>query len=228
MRRALYLLIPAAFILAVIAPGCYTIVMHPSDEGRYHTDQTSDCVGCHVDFDEYPYGYYYSPHPNYWWDYDNYAYYYAYPWWWGYYDYPYVTGEYDYEGQSGRDTKFNRREVPQGPAPPPYSGPFPELDPYPTPPHSPPTYPNPDQDYDPSTGRTQPDGGTVDGTGSRSKDENSDSSSGKDSQPSTPSRPKPSKDGNVTQDNSSNDNTKPDKPKESKDKKKTRRGGGGK
>jgi len=121
MKRALYFLIPAAFILTILAPGCYTVVMHPSDEGGYHADQQSDCTRCHGDYHEYPYGYYYSPYPSYWWDHSDYAYYYAYPWWWSYYDYPYMTGDYNYGGASGGGTKFDRREGQSEPAPPPYS-----------------------------------------------------------------------------------------------------------
>jgi len=121
MKRALYFLIPAAFILAIMAPGCYTVVMHPSDEGGFQADQTSDCTRCHGDYQEYPYGYYYAPYPSYWWEHSDYAYYYAYPWWWSYYDYPYLPGDYHYSGTSKSGTKFDRREGPGEPAAPPYS-----------------------------------------------------------------------------------------------------------
>jgi hypothetical protein len=122
MRTTLRLIIPLALILAVIGPGCYTVVMHPSDEGGYRADQTSDCLRCHDSYHDYPYGYYYSPYPSWWWNYSNYSSYYAYPWWWRYYDYPYLDGGYHYSdggGSAHRGTKFDRRGT--GPAPPPHS-----------------------------------------------------------------------------------------------------------
>lgn len=122
MRRAVNLLVPIIFILAVIAPGCYTVIVHPTDEGGYKANQTSDCVRCHDDYHSYPYGYYYSPYPSYWWEHDRYGYYYAYPWWWSYYEYPYLGDDYGYQDHSaGRSTKFDRREVSRQPAPPPHS-----------------------------------------------------------------------------------------------------------
>lgn len=124
MRSMLRLLIPLALVLAVIVPGCYTVVMHPSDEGGYRANQTTDCVRCHDSYHEYPYGYYYDPYPSWWWDYDNYSSYYAYPWWWRYYDYPYLEDGYDYSdggGSTHRGTKFDRRDARSGPVPPPHS-----------------------------------------------------------------------------------------------------------
>ena len=96
--------------------------MHPEDEGGYQAAQTSDCVRCHEDYHTYPYGYYYSPYPSYWWEYDRYGQYYAYPWWWSYYDYPYLNDDYVHTGSaSQRATKFDRREVSRTPQPPPHS-----------------------------------------------------------------------------------------------------------
>jgi hypothetical protein len=124
MRSILRLLIPLALVLAIVVPGCYTVVMHPSDEGGYRADQTSDCLRCHDSFHDYPYGYYYGPYPTWWWNYSNYSSYYAYPWWWRYYDYPYLDDGYHYGdggGTSHRGTKFDRRETRPGPVPPPHS-----------------------------------------------------------------------------------------------------------
>lgn len=122
MRTVLRLLIPLAITLALILPGCYTIVMHPSDEGGYRAQQTSDCVNCHGVYRDYPYGYYYSPYPSWWWDYSAYSSYYAYPWWWRHYDYPYLDGDYQYGGTSdNRGTKFDRHDTRSGPSPPPHS-----------------------------------------------------------------------------------------------------------
>jgi hypothetical protein len=95
--------------------------MHPSEEDGYHAEQTSDCIQCHTDFEEYPYGYYYAPYPSYWWDHSDYAHYYAYPWWWSYYDYPYQVHEYEPTVSPGRDTKFGRRDLTPEPSAPPYS-----------------------------------------------------------------------------------------------------------
>ncbi len=123
MRSILRLLIPLALVLAVIVPGCYTVVMHPSDEGGFRADQTSDCIRCHDSYHDYPYGYYYDPYPSWWWDYSNYSSYYAYPWWWRYYDYPYLDDGYHYGdgGADHRGTKFDRRGTRSGPVPPPHS-----------------------------------------------------------------------------------------------------------
>jgi len=122
MRTVLRLLIPVAIILALALPGCYTVIMHPSDEGGYQARQTSDCGRCHGAFHEYPYGYYYSPYPSWWWNHDAYSSYYAYPWWWRYYDYPYLGDDYQYRGTSAnRGAKFDRRDSRSGPVPPPHS-----------------------------------------------------------------------------------------------------------
>lgn len=114
MRKIIILLILLTFILAIIGPGCYTVILHPKNERDYRADQTSDCIRCHVDYGEYPYGYYYSPDPNYWWDHDIYVQYYANPWWWDYYDYP------GYGGAPQRSTKFESTDDGFAPPPPPY------------------------------------------------------------------------------------------------------------
>jgi hypothetical protein len=220
MKRALYLLIPLTFILVAIGPGCYTVLMHPSEEGGYHAQQTSDCTSCHTDYNDYPYGYYYSPYPSYWWDHSDYAYYYAYPWWWSYYDYPYADGNYEYGQNSGHGTKFDRREGPREPAPPPYSDDSRDKwnDDYQTPV----VYPTPT--YDPGTGpttttsRTQPDTGDT-------QTQPADANSTKVER--TP-RNNTKTDNNTTvdQSDSSRDRQSKDEPQETKTKK-SRRGGGG-
>lgn len=222
MKRALYLLIPAAFMLAIMAPGCYTVVMHPSDEGGYHAEQTSDCVRCHTDYHEYPYGYYYSPYPSYWWDYSDYAYYYAYPWWWSYYDYPYLPGDYHYSGTSG-GTKFDRREGPREPAAPPYS--TRSKDDY-----QPDDYLQPGY-YDHSTGQMQP---TTPSTGTpRTQPSSTDDGSHADDPPPTKiertSRQDTKTDSGSSagQNDTGRDQRSTDKPKEDTSKKKSRRDGGG-
>lgn len=120
MKKALRLLLPLTILAAVLWPGCYTIVMHPSDDDGYRASQVSDCSRCHPDYNAYPYGHYYSPYPSYWWDYPHYSGYYANPWWWSLYDYPYAGGEEGGEGdETDRGTKFDRRD-PSTPPPPPY------------------------------------------------------------------------------------------------------------
>ncbi len=224
MRRALRFLIPLTFTLAALIPGCYTILIHPSDDGEYRAAQTSDCVRCHGDYDEYPYGYYYSPAPSYWWEHTDYAHYYAYPWWWSYYDYPYLSDDYDYTGSSGRGTKFDRREVSREPAPPPHSdrtsG---DSDYWNNDPVDARTYDIPASDLQGgsgSTGSSTSQRGST--TGSQSKDDNT----GKDER--TPRR-EITTDNNTNQDNAGRDRKQEDKPKETKTKtkKKSRRGGGG-
>lgn len=225
MRRALYFLVPITVILALILPGCYTVIVHPSDEGGYQARQTSDCLRCHADYHEYPYGYYYSPYPSYWWDYPGYGYYYAYPWWWSYYDYPYLDGDYTYDGVSARqETKFDRREVRGSPAPPPHSimeNDFDDL--RNTSPIRPGLYTPPDGvSQDGASERTQPPG--VDDSSSRTKDEPSDKS---ETKPTRNTRPAPKTDQKAGPDTSRQDKPPAEEPKDSDKKKKSRRGGGG-
>ena len=119
MKRVLRLLLPVTILTAVLLPGCYTVLMHPTDSDGYRASQVSDCTRCHSDYNAYPYGHYYSPYPRYWWDYPHYSGYYADPWWWSYYDYPYAGDESaggDDDADSG--TKFDRREASSPPTPP--------------------------------------------------------------------------------------------------------------
>jgi hypothetical protein len=69
--------------------GCYTILQHPvtSQEGPLQEDHAQEyyrqnCVSCHEDYAEYPYGYFYGVYPEYYFEYPRWGYYYAYPWWW--------------------------------------------------------------------------------------------------------------------------------------------------
>jgi hypothetical protein len=72
--------------------GCYTIIKHPSvmqadnagetGETAEHANGNRDCVSCHQDYQQYPYGYYYGYYPGYYRDYSRWGQYYAYPWWW--------------------------------------------------------------------------------------------------------------------------------------------------
>jgi len=222
MRQALRLLIPAAVVLALLAPGCYTIVKHPAGDGDYQAAQTSDCVRCHSDYHEYPYGYYYGPYPSYWWEYSRYGYYYAYPWWWSYYDYPYMDGDYDYSDQSpsDRDTKFGRHGLDTGPARPPHSTSDQWDDP---------GRPGPGLYDPPSDGlqgggtpsdNTQGRPGTTDPDDSRSK---GDSTGGKDATKSNRPQPNPDATPTVQPEQPTQTNPPADKQPETEGKKKPRR-----
>lgn len=78
--------------------GCYTILKHPvteqegpqgeqgeqSEYGEYHPQEyyRQNCIECHADYAEFPYGYFYGDYPDYYFEYPRWGYYYAYPWWW--------------------------------------------------------------------------------------------------------------------------------------------------
>lgn len=87
MRRLIIWLFALGTIL-IVSMGCYTVLNHPgagSEEGVAAHNYQQDCLDCHSDYHEYPYGYFYSDYPDYWWDSPRYGKYYAYPWWWDYY-----------------------------------------------------------------------------------------------------------------------------------------------
>jgi hypothetical protein len=110
--------------------GCYTIIKHPSvmqadntGETTEHANGNRDCVSCHQDYQQYPYGYYYGYYPGYYRDYSRWGQYYAYPWWWDYY----YSGRND-EGGNGEN--HGGQVEPQGSKPgirrglePPYAFP---------------------------------------------------------------------------------------------------------
>lgn len=204
MKRVLYLLIPLAFLMAVIAPGCYTMITHPSDEGSARVDHTSDCVRCHFEFDDFPYGYYYSPYPEFWWDHPDYVYYFAYPWWWEHFYSPVVAD---------RESKFDRRYF-NDELPPPViiidNDPViivPSPSPVPSPPNP---YPNPPR---------RPPSDPADQSGPREKGDQGDSGKERPQRP----KPQPAPD---TQDNSKTEDPAPKDIRQEQPKKKTPRGGG--
>ncbi len=206
MKRAVNLLVILAFVAALAAPGCYTVVSHPKDERGYAASQSSDCLRCHSDYSEFPYGYYYSPYPSHYWTIEKYGLYYAYPWWWDYYD-------QDNKVYSGRGTKFDPRE-PHYP-PPDY-----------IPPGGYPVLPsiiitNPSWD---NTGGS----GTVGGkpgseTDTRGKDETADD--GKETRQDNVNKPSgPKSDNSTTNDNSDSNNQEEKPSKDSKTKQDRRKG----
>ncbi|MCK5125023.1 MAG: hypothetical protein KAR42_02100 [candidate division Zixibacteria bacterium] len=205
MKRAIHLLVVFTFALALIAPGCYTVISHPTDERGYAASQTSDCTRCHGDYNEFPYGYYYSPYPDYYWANDNYALYYAYPWWWDYYH-----GDIDDE-DGLRDSKFSDRDAHPSPPLPPHVI---IIDPIFMPGDVGNYYIPPSGD-----GGTSSRPGTE--TGSRGKTENNDDS-GKETRQSNQNKKSAPK----SEDSSNSDDSKKDsKPSKSKDTKKSRREG---
>jgi hypothetical protein len=78
--------------LSFAVVGCYTILKHPvtSEEGPQkeradaHPQEyyRQNCIDCHADYSEFPYGYFYGDYPDYYFEYPRWGYYYAYPWWW--------------------------------------------------------------------------------------------------------------------------------------------------
>ncbi len=87
MSKIITLTLSIIFLTLMIS-GCYTILQHPASETNYTAeDYQADCLGCHADYHEYPYGYFYGNYPDYWWSNPRWGQYYAYPWWWDNYWY---------------------------------------------------------------------------------------------------------------------------------------------
>jgi hypothetical protein len=91
MARKLIIMALILVASAITSYGCYTIIRHPStlttettqeDAAYQHQEGDRDCVRCHQDYQQYPYGYYYGYYPEYYWNYPRWGSYYAYPWWW--------------------------------------------------------------------------------------------------------------------------------------------------
>lgn len=157
---------------AIICMGCYTVLVHPGTEENYsNQDYQQGCLDCHSDYHEYPYGYFYSDYPDYWWDTPRYGHYYAYPWWWDYYwytDRPHnqnIVDDSDGEAEVRSDgKKIERRQSLR----PPYSNDIPTIS-------------RDNYNTGGSTGTTGSSGSTGGNTGSstgstssQSKDENKD------------------------------------------------------
>ncbi len=222
MKRTLRLLLPLTILAAILWPGCYTVLMHPTDDEGYRASQVSDCTRCHPDYGEYPYGHYYSPYPDYWWAYPRYGEYFANPWWWSYYEYP-STGN-DGGGASAGDeahgrTKFDRREAYYPPAPPyviPGNGPINrpgELN-YPTDIGS-------GGSGGTGAGRTQPGGDTS----TTKPDSGSKPEKGKTVRQTPQERPTPKSDATVKPDDTKPQEPTKEQPKKDEGKKKSRDGG---
>jgi hypothetical protein len=121
--RNVIIALVALVAASIVSLGCYTIIKHPQiqstqtsvdTEGYTHTSGDRDCMRCHQDFGQYPYGYYYSDYyPSYYWDYPRWGSYYAYPWWW---DHFWYSGGSQQAGDTNSDQRPDRRR--QGLAPP--------------------------------------------------------------------------------------------------------------
>ena len=122
MHKLIILLITLIFLVLLLS-GCYTILKHPGAEENYTAqDYQADCLGCHTDYHEYPYGYFYGYYPNYWWSSPRWGHYYAYPWWWDHYWYDgsneyYHEDDNDLTPRSTHGEKAVRRDALR----PPYS-----------------------------------------------------------------------------------------------------------
>ena len=104
--------------IALLTSGCYTILQHPASEINYTSeDYQTDCLKCHSDYNEYPYGYFYGQYPDYWWSSPRWGRYYAYPWWWdnywykGNYKHTQEYGDDDLSPRSTRGKKVERRDT---------------------------------------------------------------------------------------------------------------------
>lgn len=121
---------PVAVVLTFVLVGCYTILQHPitagDNEGRaYHQEYYREqCIDCHADYAEFPYGFFYGDYPNYYFENPRWGHYYAYPWWWDHY-------WYDNEGPVTDEDRLNgdpsRKADRRGALAPPYVGGSPAL-----------------------------------------------------------------------------------------------------
>jgi hypothetical protein len=116
---------PLAIALAIALFGCYTVLKHPitSEEGpQGQVDHSQayyrqNCVDCHADYSEYPYGYFYGTYPEYYFEYPRWGYYYAYPWWW---DYGWYDGQSAPQDESLSETPASAKASRRGGMVPPY------------------------------------------------------------------------------------------------------------
>lgn len=118
MKRARCLLIPVALTAVIVASGCYTKVIPPSDEGYVRAGRHSDCADCHGKYQQYSGDYFSAPYPEYWRDHYDYASYYVYPWWRSDNECAYLCEDHDNSLASSRDSKFDHREIEDEPGSP--------------------------------------------------------------------------------------------------------------
>jgi hypothetical protein len=122
MTKRIAILLVLTIIAGIFLLGCYTVLTHPRVEGeeeehysgRYYRE---NCTDCHVDYHQYPYGYYYGYSPDYYWGYPRWGYYYNYPWWWEWYWWDYYDDEGEYVPRDIEKGERRRSNLA-----PPYSG----------------------------------------------------------------------------------------------------------
>ncbi|MBD3297560.1 MAG: hypothetical protein GF341_02815 [candidate division Zixibacteria bacterium] len=116
---------PVAVLLTFVLVGCYTILQHPITEGdnqqqAYHQEYYREqCIDCHADYAEFPYGFFYGDYPTYYFDNPRWGHYYAYPWWWDHYWYDSDGPVTDEDRQGGEPSRKAGR---RGSLAPPYVG----------------------------------------------------------------------------------------------------------
>jgi hypothetical protein len=101
MAKRIVLLSVLLVVAGIFLLGCYTVITHPTVEGeeeehysgRYYRE---NCTDCHVDYHQYPYGFYYGYYPDYYWSYPRWGHYYNYPWWWEWYWWDYWDDDAEY------------------------------------------------------------------------------------------------------------------------------------
>jgi hypothetical protein len=122
MAKRIAILVVLLIIAAIFLLGCYTVLTHPTVEGEEEEHYTGiyyreNCTDCHVDYHQYPYGYYYGYSPDYYWESPRWGHYYNYPWWWEWY----WSDYWDDDAESiPRDIEKGERR--RSSLAPPYSG----------------------------------------------------------------------------------------------------------
>jgi len=84
MNRKYYILLGMLIAVAITVQGCFTMIKHPKIDYTEHSTEyySNQCLGCHSDLEEYPYGFEHNSNPEFWSEYQNWGKYYTYPWWW--------------------------------------------------------------------------------------------------------------------------------------------------
>ncbi len=122
MAKRIVILSVLVIIAGIFLLGCYTVLTHPTVEGEEEehysgTYYRQNCTDCHVDYHQYPYGYYYGYSPDYYWENQRWGHYYNYPWWWEWYWWDYWDDDREFVP---RDIEKGERRRSQ--LAPPYSG----------------------------------------------------------------------------------------------------------
>jgi len=124
MRKRLVFAILSLIIAGIFLYGCYTVLTHPTvggeeEEAYSGRDYREHCTDCHIDYHNYPYGYYYGYSPDYYWHSPRWGHYYNYPWWWDWYWWDYFW--YDDGDYVREDVEKGERRRRKETLAPPYS-----------------------------------------------------------------------------------------------------------